>query len=132
MQRFLRQAKDSNANATRTASGSLIVRQGAKYKVLANKQGVPTKAGRFWERLTGSALPPPPPAPEAAPVRRGNREYLQEMDKERLLRTYDPAKNEFKYSGLGLRHYRRVRLQYVVKSSFAARGQALERAGLHA
>jgi hypothetical protein len=116
MQRFLRQAKDSNANATRTASGSLIVRQGAKYKVLANKQGVPTKAGRFWERLTGSALPPPPPAPEAAPVRKGNREYLQEMGgKERLLRTYDPAKNEWKYTRAGLPYYRRVRLQYVVK-----------------
>ena len=116
MQRFLRQAHDSNASPARTASGSLIVRQGAKYRVLVDKRGAPTKAGRYWERLTNSALPPPPPAPVAAPVRMGDREFLQNLEgKQRLLRTYDPATNEFKYTRLGKQHYKRARLQYVVK-----------------
>ena len=115
MQRFLRQAKDNNANPTHTASGSLIVRQGAKYKILADKQGAPTKAGKFWERLTNSTLPPPPPAPVAATVRIGDREYLQMEGIQRLLRTYDPATNEFQYTRLGKQHYKRARLQYVVK-----------------
>ena len=113
--KILTPSKDNNANPTHTASGSLIVRQGAKYRVLADKQGAPTKAGRFWERLTNNTLPPPPPALVAAPVRIGDREHLQMEGKQRLLRTYDPATNEFQYTRLGKQHYKRARLQYVVK-----------------
>jgi hypothetical protein len=35
--------------------------------------------------------------------------------KERLLRTYDPVSNDWKYSRLGKQHYKTARMQYVVK-----------------
>jgi hypothetical protein len=115
MQAFLDSARGADIRPKRTASGSLIVRQGTKYRALVGASGHKTAAGKYWERITGSTLPSEAEAPGGAPVRRTNKEFLQVRGKERLLRTYDPVSNDWKYSRLGKQHYKTARMQYVVK-----------------
>ena len=115
MQSFLDSARAADIRPKRTASGSLIVRQGTKYRALVGPSGRKTAAGKYWERITGSTIPSEAEAPRGPPVRRENKEFLRVRGRERMLRTYDPATNDWKYTRLGKQHYKTERLQYVVK-----------------
>ena len=115
MQAFLQSAQNNNTRPKRTASGSLILRGGTGYRTLVNTRGQRTPAGRAWEALTGSALPTEPYDAQQAPVRQGDRETIRVRGKERVVRTYDPATNDWRYSRLGRQYYAERRVQYVVK-----------------
>ena len=106
MQTFLDNARGADARPKRTSSGSLIVRQGTKYRALVNAAGKKTAAGRYWEQITGNSLPSEAENPAGPPMRRENREFLRVRGKERLLRTYDAALNDFRYTRLGKQHYK--------------------------
>jgi hypothetical protein len=127
MQAFLDSARGADIHPKRTASGSLIVRRGTSYRALVDASGRKTAAGKYWERLTGSTIPSEAEAPRGAPVRRKNKEFLQVRGKERLLRTYDPVTNDWKYSRLGKQHYKTARMQYVVKVPSVHSGQRSNR-----
>ena len=128
MQAFLDNAINTNIQPKRTSSGSLIVRQGTRYRALETSVGAKTKAGKYWERISGSLLPSEANDARSVPVRKENREFLRVKGKERLLRTYDPALNDWKYSRLGKQHYKTARMQYVVKVPSKHTGKRSNRA----
>ena len=112
MQAFLEQARTDGARPKRTASGALIVRSGTRYKTLVNNSGRTTPAGRAWQAL-GQDLPDD--YDFGQPYREGNVEYLKVRGKDRVLRSYDAAANNWAYTAQGKQYYRDMRMQWVVK-----------------
>jgi hypothetical protein len=71
MQAFSDNAKNAEVHFKRTASGSLMVRQGSQFRALENAQGRKTAAGKCWERIAGSTLLSEAEAPRNPPHAQG-------------------------------------------------------------
>ena len=100
---------------TRTKSETLVLREGRKYRTLVGQAGQLTKYGREYEDLVPDArLPRVGYDPSQAPSRTGDVEYIRVGGKERMVRRYDPATNDWRYSRLGKQFYGSRRIQYVV------------------
>ena len=122
MQAFLQSAFDNGALPQRTASGALIVRSGARYRTIVNRDGQQTPAGERWETISGTTLPQENFDSEQQPSRDGNTEYIRVRGEDRITRTYDPATNGWRYTRLGRRFYRSRQIQWVVQVPSTHRG----------
>ena len=132
---FITEAIRKEIEPTKTGTDTLILRDGHKYRVLVGVDGKVTKAGKLYENRTGRQLPTEGYDVEQTPVRTGNVETIRlRGGKEKVVRRYDPATNDYKYTALGKRFYGRRQIQYVVKvpaifSGTRSNGQPYERRG---
>ena len=79
-----------------------MLRNAGKTAALSKDDGSPTKAGLFWEHLTGQPLPASGFMNQTA-FRETNIEYIRMPDgKKRMVRHLDPATGEWGFSALGL------------------------------
>ena len=76
MNAYLNEAIRKGITPKRTASNTLILRDGRQHKTLVGVDGRVTPAGVAYEGLTGEALPTPGFDPDQNPFREGNVEYI--------------------------------------------------------
>ncbi len=95
-----------------------------------------TKVGEAYQDRTGVDLESYSYDPNQIPRRVGNVESIKMRGggKERVVRTFDPATQEFSYTQLGKRFYKETRREHIVKipAKFVgvrANGQPYERNG---
>ena len=81
---------------------------------LSNLDGTPTKAGLFWQELTGKELPESGHDAQKA-VREGNVETIRlKNGGKAITRRLNVATGEWVFTRLGLRYYKKLRRNYVV------------------
>ena len=135
MQAFITQALEKGLQPKKAASDALIIRDGTRYATLVDVGGKLTQAGRFYQESAGRQLPTGGYDAAQTPVRTGNVESIKMRGGvERVVRTYDPITNNFKYTQLGKRFFAQRRVEYVVRvpatfSGTRANGQAYQRRG---
>ena len=115
MDAFIQGALGRGIRPKRTANDALILRDGRKYRTLVDAYGQRTAAGRRYEALADASLPAEGYDAAQAPVRQGNAETIRVRGKEKVVRKYDPASNDWMYTKLGRQFYSQRRVQYVVK-----------------
>ena len=98
-----------------TESGSVIIKSDNKKHILVNTTGERTALGSYYEHTSSNELPVGGFDPTQAPFREGNAEYIKmRSGQERVVRRYDPADNEYKFTKLGKSFYARLIRNYVV------------------
>ena len=115
MNAFIQGAVAEGIQPRRTASDSLILREGARYRILVDANGQRTAAGRRFEELAQTTLPAEGYDASQTPVRQGNAESIRVRGKEKVVRRYDPASNDWEYTKLGRQFYGARQVQWVVK-----------------
>ena len=86
---------------------------GRRYIPVVTAAGKKSEAGKYWETLTGEALPTGGVEPQA-PVRDGNRETIRTRDGKRVTtRRWDPGSGEYKFTAQGRSYYKTLRRSYV-------------------
>ena len=115
MQQFIRKAIERELQPRTTGSQSIVLRDNKEYKVLVNTAGL-TKAGRLYEQLAGSDLGSTTFDKNQTPPRESNTEYISmKGGKDKEVRRYDPATQEYVYTKLGKQFFKNTRREYVVK-----------------
>ena len=117
MNAFIQGAVAQGIRPKRTASDALILREGARYRILVDANGQRTAAGLKYEELTEATLPAEGYDASQNPVRQGNVESIRVRGKEKVVRRYDPASNDYRYTKLGRQFYSQRKVQWVVKVS---------------
>ena len=115
MNAFIQGAVAQGIEPRRTANDALILRDGARYRILVDANGQRTAAGRRYEELAEAALPAEGYDAAQNPVRPGNAESIRVRGKDKVVRRYDPATNGWFYTKLGRQFYSRRQVQWVVK-----------------
>ena len=115
MNAFIQGALDRGVRPKRTANDALILRDGRKYRILVDANGQRTAAGRRYEQLANASLPAEGYDASQQPVRQGNAETIRVRGKERVVRRYDPASNDWLYTKLGRQFYSQRQVQWVVR-----------------
>ena len=105
MNAFIQGALGRGVRPKRTANDAVILRDGSRYRTLVNASGGRTAAGRKYEQLANVTLPAEGYDVAQAPVRQGNAETIRVRGKEKLVRRYDPASNDWVYTKLGRQFY---------------------------
>ena len=125
---------DAGKRPERSRAGNLQLRDGNR-RLLLSRPGKTTRAGKAYERISGGPLGREF-APAQQPVRRNNVEYLPIGGKDRVIRTWDAATNEWRYTALGKRYLnQRERVSYVAQAPALFKGKrsngnTYERSGL--
>jgi len=141
MRRFITDAVEEGKEPKRTVNESIILRQGREHKVLVSTAGNLTKAGLFYEELTGSELITFSFDTAQTPSRVGNVETIKlRGGKERTIRIFDPAadegRGEYRYTALGKKFFSKKRLEYIIRvparfSGTRSNGRAYNRDGFY-
>ena len=114
----------ANAKPQNTQSGSVILRSGNKRHILVSPTGTRTKLGEYYERKTSNELPVGGFDNTQAPYREGDAEFIKMRNgQERVVRRYDPADNEYKFTQLGKSFYSRLKRNYVVQIPVKVKGR---------
>jgi len=113
---FLRAAIAAGSNPQVAASGATVLRDGRRFKQLVNSAGKLTDAGRLYQGETGVLLDTNSYDTAQAPRREGNAEYISmRRGQDKVVRRWDAAMNNWKYTALGKNFFAQKRIQYVVK-----------------
>ena len=125
MIKFLQQALEAGARPRKTANDSVVLRHGSNYKQLVNTSGSLTRAGVAFQTLKpDTELEVFSYDPQQTPVRTGNRETIKlRGGKERVVRTFDPTTDKYKYTPLGKRFFAKAKREYIVKVPAIFRGK---------
>ena len=124
MIKFLQKAIEAGARPRKTANDSVLLRHGSNYKQLVNTSGSLTRAGVQYQRLTNTELETFSYDPQQTPVRTLNRETIKlRGGKERVVRTFDPTTDKYKYTPLGKRFFAKAKREYIVKVPAIFRGK---------
>ena len=99
--------------------------QGRSRTALSMDDGTPTKAGLFWENLTGHSLPDSG-LMSNSPLRENNTEYIPLNGKKRVTRHLDVSTGEWVCSRLGMKFYRKMRRSYIVNVPVTVHGTPAE------
>ena len=132
---FITEAIAKGIEPMKTETDKIVLRDGRKYRMLVGVDGKLTKAGRFYENWTGKELPKEGYDVTQTPIRTGNAETIKlRGGKEKVVRRYDPATNDYNYTALGKRFYGQRQIQYVVRvpatfSGTRSNGQPYNRNG---
>ena len=111
------------ANA-KPQSGSVILKSGNKRHTLLNSQGERTALGEYYEQKSNDELPVGGFDPTQAAFREGTAEFIKMRNGEdRVVRRYDPAENEYKFTKLGKSFYSRLKRNYVVQIPVMVKGK---------
>ena len=78
---------------------------GQKKTRLTNMDGTPTKAGLFWQELTGEQLP----ENSQLAVREGNVEFVKSGGKKSITRRLNVTNGEWVFTKFGLKYYKKLR-----------------------
>ena len=106
----------SSGNQPRAPRGGmgLVLSAGARYRTLLNAKGL-TPAGSYYYQKKGIA-PPTQFDYEQDAVRKGSSLFIKTLDnQQRRIGTWDPVKNEWKYTKLGVKFYAKSVDRFVVK-----------------
>ena len=117
MNEFIQGAVTEGIQPKRTARDALILRQGTKYRILVDANGQRTAAGRKYEELAEATLPAEGYDASQNPVRQGNTESIRVRGKDKAVRKYNTATNDWVYTKLGRQFYSQRQVQWVVKVS---------------
>ena len=98
-----------------------MLAQGRSRTALSKDDGTPTKAGLFWENLTGQSLPESGLMSKTQ-FRENNTEYITLNGKKRATRHLDVTTGEWVFSRLGLKFYRNMRRSYIVNVPVTVHG----------
>ena len=115
MDAFIQGALDTEVRPKRTANDALILRDGQRYRTLVDASGQRTAAGRKYEQLANTTLPVEGYDASQQPVRQGNAEIIRVRGREKVVRRYDPASNDWVYTKLGRQFYNQRQVQWVIK-----------------
>ena len=104
----------------------LILRSGRTFTRLSKDDGDPTKAGLFWQSLTGQSLPDSGFMSQTA-VREGNVEHIKLRDnKKGITRRLNLENGEWIFTKLGLKIYKKLRRNYIVNVPVTVHGTPAE------
>jgi hypothetical protein len=116
MNAFIQGALDRGVRPKRTATDALYLRRTGGG---IGPWSTPTGSGRARGAGTSSWRTRASPAEgydaSQRPVRQGNAETIRVRGKEKTVRRYDPATNDWVYTKLGRQFYSRRQAQWVVK-----------------
>jgi hypothetical protein len=106
-----------NARDPQRTKNGFILRFGnarnSGYRYLT-RNNEPTPAGEFWREITGKPLPLDV-FDENAPITiRGRTEYIETSNGQQALRSWDAARQRYKYTPLGRKYYKNKRSRFVV------------------
>ncbi len=113
---FITETIAKGIEPSKNPNDTIVLKDGRKYRKLVGVDGKLTKAGRFYENWTGKELPRESYDTEQTPIRVGNVETIKlRGGKEKVVRRFDPATGDYKYTQLGKHYYGSKQVQYVVR-----------------
>ncbi len=112
--KFIRTAVGKGATPTRTATDSLVLRDGRQCRELARSTGGLTPAVRLWQDIAGQKLEHRGIIVEHRPTRDNNREYILVRANRREVRRYDASRSDWRYTALGKKLFKNRVTEYVV------------------
>ena len=123
----IRLAIQAGRDPIRGKNGNFLLRFGQGFKFLI-KNSEPTDAGRYWAEQSGRTLPSEGFDPNQQVVRRGRAEYITLLDgTERLVRSYDAARQRYAYSRLGNTFFKEQTSEWLASVPATIHGKRLDK-----